>query len=768
MICARLIFSQTKSALLFLHGDTTKIMWNHDEIFVSYLAFFCPSIVGNNTSLLSFKPQRFSFFTLTKIKQITKPPRAAVRSSLTYSTGTIDLQYIIMAPGAFSTNDAFREFYAPRTTEPPTSNQSQSMPPVEHQRPRKPIEPRNYNSTNRTKSDGEDQREAGCLGEIRNYKAGDEFLLLWKWVDDFIDKRRAKKNSSKSTSHQSKPAPSLSRETQQAPRAAITLSPEAARRQTTSRGNMREYKTQRHTLWGELFNLYTNWKEQQAKKKADQRRREEISRSHWRVTERRDEPARGRSTAQLEHPKATPSPPDQDNSADSQPGVTRKPVPLYTKKRGEVQKHAVKIAQLPPVHNSVHLQHTPSNNYRARPSPARGQKDNLTRNTRFSDFLPLERKPQKPVSSRETQWTYAVPGEDDELVRNNRFSSILDPAKAIKKAKEAERAKGPKCYMCGSKDCPGGYRDNITKLWVCEPCQRTHNMAPTQCSVCGDPTDAGYADNGLWMCTQCRNPTTPKELPPSPRFSRKATSKPKASQPPIPQGVSVPIPEYDSDHLYSEDSYETRATTPPPQRPSGLGITYQDQSEQEENPATPPTPPLKDSKYHRNSPAMDYDQSYLRKPGTKHPYAPSSASTTRNSSISFAPDPRKSKMSQQQHHQQNHFFNPTTYPYPSPLSTPTSLHRPRPASSVYPIDEPSTEFPYPPPPIPQEFVNRPWRSSSASPGTLSRAALARTSTEPVSPVSVSTMESGRKVLNRRSSWYDYWKPILEWTGERSP
>lgn len=436
-----------------------------------------------------------------------------------------------MAPGASSTNDGFREFYTPRTTDLHATSQQQSTPRVEHQTPQRPIEHHTlHGSANCTKPDDDDRIEAGCFGEIKRYKAGDEFVLLWKWVDDFMDKRGAKNNSSKShnvnksTSRQSKPSISSSGETRQVPKPATTPSPETVRRQATDRKDMREYKAQRHAPWGELFYLYQSWKTQQAKKKADQarpRNREETAR---RQAERRDEPGRGRSTNRREPPRTTPSPPDQDHAPDSQPGIARKPIPVYNKKRGEVQKHVVKIAQLPPVHNSVHLHHTPSNNYGTKPSPARGQKNKPSRETRFSDFLHEERNPaplQKPTPSRETQWTYAVPGEDDELVRNSRFSSILDPAKAIKKAKEAEKAKGPKCYICGSSNCPGGLRDNVSNLWVCAACQQTEGIGPVQCSVCGEPNsiDTGYAGNGLWMCKNCRSPTTPKELPPSPKPS---------------------------------------------------------------------------------------------------------------------------------------------------------------------------------------------------------------------------------------------------------
>lgn len=673
-----------------------------------------------------------------------------------------------MAPGA-STNQGIREFYAPRSTGPSTTSQQRSMPRVEHQSIQRPKKPLASHTTKHTRPDENHQTEAGFLAEIKQYKAGDEFVLLWKWVDNFMDKRRAK-NSSKShtvnqsTSRQTKPTSSSTRVGGQAQRPDVTPSPETVRRQATDREVMREYKVQRQTPWGELLYLYQSWKDQQAKKKADratQRKAEEIARSH---------PSASAQAAQLD--------------------VAGNPKPVNNKKRGEVLKHTVKITQLPPLHNSIHLQHTPSQNYGTGPSHDRGQKNRSTRDTRFSDFVHLPTAPpsRKPAPARETQWAYAVPGQDDEFVRNSNFSSRLDPAKE-KKAKEAQKAKIPTCYICGSSDCAGGYRDIISRLWVCELCQKNEGIEPVQCAICGQPSspNSGYAaGNGLWMCSSCRDPTTPKELPPTPKLARKGTSKSKTSRPPI------PISEYNSDHLYSDDGWEPRTTTPPSQKPIGLGNTCQDSEEEEEEEEGgeedfPPPPPLKDRKYYLDSPtlpAIDYNQSYLRQPGARsHPYAPSSpaqpqpSSTktaktiTRKPSILFSTQdlPKAKPSSDKKHHnkrpQHPPPFNPTTYPYPSPPNTPP-LHKPRPASSVYPTDEQqqpiTTAFPYPPPPIPQRFVNRPQRASSVEPGMLSKAALARPMASPRSLSSFVSVEGGR---NRRSSWYDFWKPVFE---TRSP
>lgn len=763
-------------------------------------ANLCSSFAGNSLSL--FDIQATSLFLLQLYNpETTQPPYTQSHHRSIAYTESINLQHIVMAPGASSTNNSIREFYAPRITEPSTTKQRQSIPRAEHRKPQRPIQFHNsHASTNHVRPDDNDELEIGCLGEIKNYKAGDEFVLLWKWVDDFMDKRRAKQNSSKSynvnnpTLRQPKPTPSSSREARRIPKPATAPSTEAVRR-PTDRKVLCEYKAQRPTPWGKLLTSYGNWKDQQAEKEADQgrqRMRQEIAGRQ--ASGRRDEPTRGRSPNRREPPQTTLPPPDQDHT----PGIVKKPVPVYNKKRGEVPKHTVNINQVPPIHNSVHLQHTPSNNYRTRPSG--GHKGQSARDTRFSDFLHQERNP----STHETQRPSAAPGGHGEPVRDSRFSSRLDPAKEIRRAKEAEKAKGLKCYICSSMNCPGGYRDNITNLWVCAACQQKENLGPKECQICGTPNSPNttYADNcGLWLCSNCRSPTT-EELPPIPKLSLKATSKPNDAycecDTPCPSiekfddSISlcpfcekrltpfpvVPLSEYNSDHLYSDDSYETEASTPPASKPIGLGITFPDPEDEDEEKEEEfrPTPPLKDSKYFQESPtlppssSMDYNQSYLRKPGATHPYAPSSSSSstttitgrkalpeTKTSSSpkpTTKPTPRQTfKTTNNNNHQTRHPY-PYPYPYPpppprSPPTTTTTLHKPRPASSVYISDEQPTtttttldDLPYLPPRIPSQYAN----------------------SRPLRRLSSSVPASRASSLNRRSSWYDFWKPVFERSG----
>ena len=410
-----------------------------------------------------------------------------------------------MAPGAPFVRDGIREFYAPRITESFTTKERQLMPRVEHPKPQRPVNVHNSQIV------VDRPKKSRLLREIEDYKAGDEFVLLWKWVDDFKDKWRAKKNSSKphkvnkSTLRQPKPTPSSSHEARRVPRPAFTSSVEAARRQTSDIEDSCEYKAQRHAPWGKLLHLYPNWKDQQAKKQAGQTRQKEGQKIPGvQAPEHRHEPIRRHSISLPEPPQTTLSPLKQGHAAEYQPGIARKAVPIYNKKRGEVQKHAVQITQQLPIHNSVHLEHTPSNNYRTKPSV--GQKNKSARDTRFSDFLHEERHP----ASRGTRRTSGVPVEGHEPVRNSRFSSKLDPAKAVKKAKEAERGKGRKCYICSSTNCPGGYRDHISRLWLCAACQQKENRGPKQCSCCGTPNSPNttYADNGLWLCTNVSRPFT--------------------------------------------------------------------------------------------------------------------------------------------------------------------------------------------------------------------------------------------------------------------
>ena len=97
-----------------------------------------------------------------------------------------------MAPGASFVNEGIREFYAPRITEPSSITERQPMPRVEHPRTQRPTKVHNSQVV------ADRPKKNRLLGEIEDYKAGDEFILFWKWVDNFMDKWRAKKNSSKS------------------------------------------------------------------------------------------------------------------------------------------------------------------------------------------------------------------------------------------------------------------------------------------------------------------------------------------------------------------------------------------------------------------------------------------------------------------------------------------------------------------------------------------------------------------------------------------
>lgn len=403
-----------------------------------------------------------------------------------------------MAPSASFVNDGIREFYAPRITEPSTTTERQSMPRVEHPNSQRPIKVHNSQTV------ADRPKKNRLLREIEEYKAGDEFVLFWKWVDDFMDKWRAKKNSSnshnvnKSRLRQPKPTFSSSHEARRVPRPAFVSSVEAARRQNTDTEHLCEYKAQRHAPWGKFLHIYTNWKDQQAKKYAGRTKQREVQKiPGGQATEHRHEPTRARSFNQTEPPKTTLLLPNQGYATDHQPGIAKKADPVYNKKRGEVQKHAVQITQQHPIHNSVHLEHTLSNNYRTKPSVS--QKNKPARDTRFSDFLHAERHP----ASRETRRISGIPIEDHEPVRNSRYSSKLDPAKAVKKAKEAEKA-NPKCYICSSTNCRGGYRDHISRLWLCAACQLKENRGPKQCSCCGTPNSPNttYAnETGLWLCT---------------------------------------------------------------------------------------------------------------------------------------------------------------------------------------------------------------------------------------------------------------------------
>ncbi|MCJ1455028.1 hypothetical protein MMC28_005382 [Mycoblastus sanguinarius] len=453
-----------------------------------------------------------------------------------------------------------RDFSYPRNNVHPSSNFRQSMPRVSHQFSQRPIELQDWvehqysqrpiglqNGAGHIRP--QEKKNRGCLAELNQYSAGDEFRLLWSWVDSFIEKRRAKKDT--------RAAANVDSVNDNIPESTPTQAPTKPNRSvsrrsiTSAREDPMDYES--YNLWGEPVYIYKGRRESNTRKKT------EAGAERIHATDATTK-ANRLSTFSFRQPRPLGSnrsefgnTPPQSRFSQHIPeianngAITRKPVPVYNKRKGEVPKHAVKVTNLPRIHNSVHLDRTASKNYETKPKSTAAQRQNLSRITRFGDFIQQPQLPALPKTNRKdvprpdsatipglpptqldkkaargTQWAFAVPGEDDELVCNKRRPETINEGHGS--------TKDPlQCDICGTHNTPGACRDDDLGLWLCLGCRNQspeENVEPRQCSVCGTPNSPGacYGDQGIWLCTGCRYPATPRECPPSP-IPRKAAPK---------------------------------------------------------------------------------------------------------------------------------------------------------------------------------------------------------------------------------------------------
>lgn len=689
-----------------------------------------------------------------------------------------------------------------------SASTQQSTPQVEHQHTQ-PIELNKFHGfVDYGRLEREDQRDVGCF-PLDRLQAGSKSTLMWEWIAKFHERQQAKKKINapgSSRSFNTDPAhtdPSCTNRMSYTQSATSAERPEIGRAREGAGQDRRKDQSKRPTLWDELVFMYQRLRDDRAEKDAGVARqnvpREQAKNAVARPT---DESSRGRSAVRIapltQPPLSTAIP---RNPLESHQGVTRKPVPVYSKRRGEVPKHSVKISQLHRVHNSVHLEHSPSKNYRVKDQETNSQKDKLDRHTCFSDFVhashgsppphkrqaeaqqPDFHKQHNPI--RETQWTFAIPKADDELVRESvRFSSNLDPAKAIKKAKAIQLEKRDReCYICGSFNSPLKYRDKFSGLRICSACETPD---PVECSICGNPNslETGYSKEGLWLCKGCRSPTEFRKIPPEQRQQRPKFPSPRGRIQTASDGNLLKLSSGRSHTSLasqgapiSDDDTFAKFASPTPSQGSGDRKDERAYYQQKSDERRRPTPPPKDNVYqHQPSfSAFDYSYSHLHPPGTQQPYAlsPEPASKGNITSAISRPNPTSQKPDQSPrrpsspHNVPRASFHPST---PRASNTPLlqiprqhQQHLTRPASSIYPEDMSPVvaDFPYPPPPIPEKYQHRPKRSSSVYQDTIAKAWGAW---EPPASSRAGGGGQGRKgALNRRSSWYDFWKPVF---GER--
>ena len=488
----------------------------------------------------------------------------------------------------------------------------------------------------------------------------------------------------------------------------------------------------------------------------------------------------------------------------SDPALTtiQKPVSIYQKRDGKVSRHEVMVSLAPVVRKSIHLAHTPSNNYQAKNEPRRFR--NASHLTSFGDFINTPRKVSKvnshpplpkplPIETPDHSNFYQLAGHNPEWNISSEQDNVRNESSNLS---------------------PSGKR------------ARDHEpiLEHQVCSLCGTPNSpcTHYTLQGLWLCTACRSPTSAIEFPPRKasivkpaQQGQQSQSSPTADARSLPSGTQVckdchtslppnnrngiPFcswccrqlssakPRKDLDHgstgptslrprrykslVRTQDAeeewenfdlgnpYDNEATTPPNEERSQQNG---DQASHWPRPEATmkPTPPLKDSVYlSKKQSVPTFRTDIISLPPTRIPPPPpsSAAKAPRPQTIS-SPD-RAS-------------FSPDT-----PVSTPRVVESPplrpkippppskrqfgaRKTSSVYP-PTPNTSifatviqaFPYPPPPIPEHSYTHRMRD---------RAGKAYIE-DPVPRLGTPDWEKSPK---RNTSFYDYWEIILGDDGKR--
>ncbi len=431
-----------------------------------------------------------------------------------------------------STN-GIQEYYTPRPTLYSSATSPRSMPRVEQQYTQRHIQLSDIQKSKEPRSGKKAARPSGSS----------EHGSFWSWLSGFLDEVKTKASTQVSTD-----VPRAQRNTPRRSHLCRAVSdPDliSSRHSATSFKDLRireaqqaaredqlEYEAQHYSLWGEIVYIYKSLKEKMAKKRAEvarekhrearQKTREE--KAQIQVALVQDIGLPEEQMAPVRHPTPSPNlplPPRlsqqiKEIAPATHLEITRKPVQAFSKTEGEVRKHAVKITHLPPIHNSVHLQQAPTNRRDVRKALEIDHKRKSSNITTFGDFMRKPSEPSErlarlpphiptPVAPREnqrtmvesfhqrngTQWTFTVPEIDEVAPNSTPILPNTDLPEKINKEREPQVTVDPQeCILCG-----------------------TLNSPKTQ-----------YNQQGLWLCTACRSPRSPKEVPPAPAISREATS----------------------------------------------------------------------------------------------------------------------------------------------------------------------------------------------------------------------------------------------------
>ena len=433
-----------------------------------------------------------------------------------------------------STTNRIQEFYAPRPAQRSRTPQQQPMPRVQPQHTQRQIQLADITKPTRP------EPKKQSIGA----PTGTEFESFWSWIGHFMGDVRVKASTQgpvndasvhRTVPARSRPVPVKTNLNASTSRISIATSAalEAREAEETAKEDLRNFKVERYSLWGELSYIHKSRKVKRAKKKAEaamRNQREAAQRTHEQRAKQQSALGPDAATEEQSSPeqRPTPSPPSPFPLRPAQtidaipPGerlpINRKPSPAFSKNEGSVAKHAVKITQPPNLHKSVHLIKTATNNYRVQ-----GEADSIldykrrsSNVTTWGDFMrnqtsPPERlsklpphipTPLAPKNQAQDQptyrtrnasaWTFTIPGEDDDLIHTTThplFPSLPLPLPLHLPPNTANPSNPPQnlpdphlCALCGTLNSP-----------------KTH-----------------YNAQGIWLCTACRSPVSAKEVPPPP------------------------------------------------------------------------------------------------------------------------------------------------------------------------------------------------------------------------------------------------------------
>ncbi|KAL2040165.1 hypothetical protein N7G274_007068 [Stereocaulon virgatum] len=422
-----------------------------------------------------------------------------------------------------STTDRIQEFYAPRPAQRSRTPQQQPMPHVQPQHTQRHIQLADI--TKRTRPEPKKQTVGAPTGS--------EFESFWSWIGHFMGDVRVKASTqhpvndarvnrivpARSHPAPAKTDPNASKSTMSIATSAVTKAREA---EETAKEDLRRYKVERYSLWGELSYIHKSRKVKRAKKKTEaamRDQREAAQRAREKGTEQQVAPRPDAASEELSRPEQrptssspSPSSPRPPQTIDVIPPderlpVTRKPTPAFSKNEGSVAKHAVEIIQPPDIHKSVHLTKTATNNYRVQgvTDSILDYKRRSSNVTTWGDFMRSQSSPPQRLSKlpphiptplaphnqaqdqpthrtrNASAWTFTIPGQDDDPIHTTTHPispTFHPPPTTIPSILPDPHV----CALCGTLNSP-----------------KTH-----------------YNALGIWLCSACRSPVSAKEVPPPP------------------------------------------------------------------------------------------------------------------------------------------------------------------------------------------------------------------------------------------------------------